>query len=120
MIGIDAVDAVGRDLNRHVVDDDGNSPVLQTGFDDMKITKTRAYLLRLRIGRAVPVMWFGAPECIAHTAADDISFKACTAERIKRFPDRCRRCDMKICHGLPFCSGTAQIDNPRALCYNKI
>jgi hypothetical protein len=45
VIGIDAVDAVGRDLDRHVVNDDGNSPVLQTGFDDMKITKTPIPLL---------------------------------------------------------------------------
>ena len=84
VVGIVPVDAVGRDLERQVVEQDGHGAVPEPRLDEPLAGKDALDLRGLGIGRDVPVPRRAAAQCVAHRAADDISLPARRREAVER------------------------------------
>ena len=84
VVGIVPVDAVGRDLERQTVEQDGHGTVLEPRLDEPLAGKDALDLCGPGIGRDVPVPSRAAAQCVAHRAADDIGLPARRREAVER------------------------------------
>ena len=96
VVSVRAVDAVGRNLNGHFVDDRCDSAVLHTGLNDMEAAEALLDLFRARRGGAVPVMRLRSAHRIPDAPADDICRIAGVGEGIEGALHGCRRRDVHL------------------------
>ena len=84
VVGIVSIDAVGRDLERQTVEQDGHSAVPEPRLDEPLAGKDPLDLRGHGIGRDVPVPRLAAAQRIAHRTADDIGLPARRREAVER------------------------------------
>ena len=84
VVGIVPVDAVGRDLKRQAVEQDGHGAVPEPRLDEPLAGKDALDLRGLGIGRDVPIPRRTATQRVAHSPADDIGLPARRRETIER------------------------------------
>ena len=84
VVGIVPVDAVGRDLKRQAVEQDGHGAVPEPRLDEPLAGKDALDLCGLGIGRDVPIPRRAATQRVAHSPADDIGLPARRRETIER------------------------------------
>ena len=84
VVGIVPVDAVGRDLKRQAVEQDGHGAVPEPRLDEPLAGKDALDLRGLGIGRDVPIPRRAATQRVAHSPTDDIGLPARRRETIER------------------------------------
>ena len=84
VVGIVPVDAVGRDLKRQAVEQDGHGAVPEPCLDEPLAGKDALDLRGLGIGRDVPIPRRAATQRVAHSPTDDIGLPARRRETIER------------------------------------
>jgi hypothetical protein len=76
-IRVGTLTAEGGNFEALTIQHDGDSTVLDTGFDDM--AEHLDYLLGMSICSYIEVVGFSAKDRVTHSSSDNPGFKACSS-----------------------------------------
>ena len=71
-----SVEAIGCDLQKLTLVQNGNRSVLHSCFNDSMVKKAGDGILRERIGGQIPIVWVSSKQGIADASANGIGFKS--------------------------------------------
>ena len=81
VVGIYSVNAIGGDFYQLAIDNDRYGAVLNAGVKGFERSETILNLRRLGVGAHIPVVRSCSYQCVAHTAAHHVGFKAVGGKR---------------------------------------